>query len=114
MLLLAAWQADYVGLGERFRQLDNKVMGRPVPDSRNVVQRVLRPPFLSWSRTGRVVYVLTVLAFFGLLRWAGDEAWTLFAMVGLFVAVLIVLFSEERKRSRAFHRDHDSTTGHDD
>jgi hypothetical protein len=92
-----------VRIGERLRRVDDRVLGRPVPDRRSHGERLLRPRPAVWSRVGRLGYAAIVLGMLADLRWGGDNIPALAVMVALLVALFVLVAADERKRSRAFH-----------
>ena len=87
------------------RRLDDRVLGRPVPDERSTAARLLSPRPAVWSKRGRIAYGLVVLALFGVMRLLGGSLAADFLFVGLLVLGLLVSFADERRRSREYYRD---------
>jgi hypothetical protein len=61
-------------LTERLRRLDDKVLGRPVPDTRSLAQRVLRPRPAVWSRPGRAIYAVLLAGLFADAGWGATPS----------------------------------------
>lgn len=69
-------------------------------------QRLLRPRPAVWSRTGRLLWGLILLAMFALWRWTDSTVATL-ALVPLMAAAFLVMAADERKRARQHYEDSD-------
>ena len=91
-------------MSNRLRDLDNKALGKPVPDDRPLPMRLLQPRPAVWSGKGRLIYGAAILATLAVTRWASNFFIAGCALIVLFVIGLVVSFADERKRSRNFHR----------
>lgn len=91
---------------ERLRRLDDEVLGRPVPDDRPRLRRVLRPLPAVWSMTGRLLYGVILLGMVAVLRWAPETVGAL-ALAPMLAALFLVSTADERKRARQFYEDRD-------
>lgn len=92
---------------KQLRDLDDKVLGRTVPDDRPLAERVLRPRPAVSSSKGRLLYGGVLLAGLAVAGWVSDPL-----VGGLTVPALValagsVIASEEGRRSRGFHGDGD-------
>lgn len=92
---------------ERLRELDNRVLGRPLPDDRSRWQRWLRPRVVGWSARGQMA-MLAVLAvmFATVVLWPG-AVWSAVVMIAVWVAAFLIAAAEERKRSRDYYNGTD-------
>lgn len=91
----------------RLRNLDNRVLGRPVPDHRPLSARLVRPRPAVWSGRGRLLYGGTIIGMLAVLKWVSDPLIEGVAVVAFFVCAVLVSFADERKRSRSFYGDDD-------
>lgn len=91
---------------ERPRDLDNQVLGRPVPENRPLWQQMLRPRPACWSRSGRAAAFVVVAALFALAVWGGTSVLSMIALVVLVAASFLIAAAEERKRSRSYYEAH--------
>lgn len=83
------------------RHLDNRVLGRPVPDERPLWEQVQRPRPAVWSTRGRLVAVGLLI---GMLALAGnDSIFAIVLFVALFAGFLVVIAADERKRARLYY-----------
>jgi hypothetical protein len=96
-----------VSLSDRFRGLDNRALGKPVPDDRPLAERLLQPRRAVWSGKGSLIYGATTLVMLGVARWVSNFLIAGCALIALFVVGLLVSFADERKRSRTFYSDSD-------
>ena len=87
-------------LAHRLHALDERVLGRPVPDTRPLRERMLRPRPAVWSTRGRVLFGLIIVGTLGLGWWGPDSAWAGLAVAGLLAAAFLVIAADERKRAR--------------
>jgi hypothetical protein len=102
------WQSEFVSLSDRLRGLDNRALGKPVPDDRPLAERLLLHPRRAvWSGKGSLIYGATTLAMLGVARWVSNFLIAGCALIALFVVGLLVSFADERKRSRTFYGDSD-------
>jgi hypothetical protein len=92
-------------LWQRARDLDDRVLGRPVPDNRPLMLRVLRPRPAVWTRRGRVAGALIVLAMFTALMWA-PTVLAICIVVALLAGGFVLVAAEERQRATA-HQERD-------
>jgi len=96
----------FVGRGRRFadwaRGLDNRVLGRPVPDERPLGERLLRPRPAVWSWRGRVLAGMVIAGMFAALRW-GDPLTGVIVTWLLLAVLFIVGAADERKRARRYY-----------
>lgn len=83
---------------ERLLRLDNRVLGRPVPDTRPMRERLLRPRPAVWSRRGRVAYGAVVLGMFAAMFWLPEPIGIL-ALVALLPAAFLISAADERRRA---------------
>lgn len=94
-------------LTERLRHLDNRVVGRPVPDTRPLGVRVFRPRPAVWSSRGRFVYGVLLAGMFADLWWGFESVSGIVVFVALFAGLFLVVAADMRKRSRAYHDQRD-------
>jgi hypothetical protein len=89
------------------KDLDNRIIGRPVPDDRPITQRVLRPRPAVWSRRGRFLAGLILLAMFATAAWGPDSLLGALLIVPIWAAFFVVIAADERKRARRFYNPDD-------
>ena len=87
----------------RLRGLDNKVLGRSVPDDRPLAERLRRPRPAVSSGKGRLLYGGILLGMLAVARWVSDPLVGGLAFVALFAGAGVVIFADERRRSRKFY-----------
>jgi hypothetical protein len=92
-------------MSERLRELDNRVLGRSVPDERSLSQKLLRPRPAVWSSKGRLLYGALLVAMFAVLRWVSDPIVSVVAIVALAPLGFLIIAADERKRARKFYGD---------
>lgn len=90
-------------LADRLHALDERVLGRPVPDNRPLRVRMLRPRPAVWSTRGRLLAGLIILGMLGLGWWRPDSVWAGLAAAGLLAAAFLVIAADERKRTKRLH-----------
>jgi hypothetical protein len=91
-------------MSDRLRELDNRMIGKSVPDDRPRSERLLRPRAAVWSGRGRLLYGATLIGMLAVLRWVSDPLIEGLAFVALFAVAGLLSFADERKRSRRFRR----------
>lgn len=96
-----------MNMSDRLRGLDDKVLGKSVPDDRPLAERMRRPRPAVSSGKGRLLYGVTLLGMFAVLRWVSSPRFEGMAIAALFAAAVLVTFADERKRSRRFYADED-------
>jgi hypothetical protein len=92
-------------MSDRLRELDNRVLGRSVPDERPLSQQLLRPRPAVWSGKGRLLYGALLVAMFAVLRWVSDPTISVLAIVALIPVGFLIIAADERKRARKFYGD---------
>jgi hypothetical protein len=90
-------------MSDRLRDLDNRALGKPVPDDRPLPVRLLQPRPSVWSGKGHLIYGATMLAMLAVVRWVSNFLIGGCALIAAFVIGLVVSFADERKRSRKFY-----------
>ena len=90
---------------DRLRELDNRVLGRSVPDERPLSQRLLRPRPAVSSGKGRLLYGALLVAMFAVLRWVTDPIVSVLAIVALVPIGFLIIAADQRKHARQFYRD---------
>ena len=81
--------------------LDDRVLGRSVPDDRPLAHRLMHPTPAVWSPRGRLSLGLVIIGLLGATR-LGDVAVAI-AVPVLFGVALLAIFADERERSRRHH-----------
>ena len=89
-------------MSNRLRDLDNKVLGRSVPDGRPLAEQMLRPRPAVSSGKGRLIYGGILLTMIAVARWVSDPLFSGLAFVVLLALAGVVTVADERERSRRF------------
>lgn len=92
-------------MSDRLRELDKRVLGRPVPDERPLSQQLLRPRPAVSSGKGRLLYGALLVTMFAVLRWVTDPIVSVLVIVALVPIGFLVIAADERKRAKQFYRD---------
>jgi hypothetical protein len=87
---------------QRLRELDDRVLGRPVPDDRSAPQRLVSPVPVVRTRLGRAVYFLLLVGMIADLRWAGDGTVGVVVFVALIVGSFVTVAWDMRRSSGQF------------
>ena len=87
----------------RARELDNRVLGRPVPDRRPYWQRIVLGPWPLWSKQTRWRYGVVMVLMVGSIlmsRWLAQPLFGVLGTVGGGILAFLVMAAEGRRQSR--------------
>ena len=92
-------------MSKHLRELDNRVLGRAVPDDRPLPDRLLRPRPAVRSGRGRWLFGGILIAVLAVSRWGSDPLVSGLAFIAFFAVAGLMAFADERKRARRFYGD---------